>query len=157
MGSVVGASSAKASAVGVFGAFNAEASAPQMSGQLIQGASAVAGGYVDGSSLAKAKVDVGGAAQLASTSATALALETVGPSVASADAILSENPTIAATFGASPVFFAVGELGGAYSSGGTAPETVTSTFSVTIDSTKLSPKGDLLAGFFDPIVIGSGV
>jgi hypothetical protein len=60
-------------------------------------------------------------------------------------------------FGASPVFFGIGELDGFYSSGGTGTQTITSQFSETIDLTKLAVRQDLVAGFYNGQSTGSGI
>ena len=90
------------------------------------------------------------------TSGQAVALETGAPNAASSAAVLAANPNIKAAFGASPVFFAIGELGGGYSSGGTAAQTVTSSFSETVDLTQLPKRHDLLIGLDNGTVAGSG-
>lgn len=111
---------------------------------------------MDGKSTAKAKVVIGGPSMALAAQGSAVALQTAAPDAASASAVLAANPNIATGFGAAPTFFAIDELGGAYASGGTTAETITSTASLTVDLTQLASLQDLEVGFFDPTVVGSG-
>jgi len=79
------------------------------------------------------------------------------PTSASLAAILSGNAKIGAAFGAAPVFFGVGELGGAYATGGAATQTVTTTFSETLNLTELTSPQDLVVGLYGGAAAGTGV
>jgi hypothetical protein len=106
--------------------------------------------------VAKAQAAIGGASASFLTSGQAVALETGGPNAASSGAVLAANHDIKVAFGSSPVFFAVGELGGGYSSGGKASQTVTSSFDETVDLTQLAKRRDLVIGLDNGTVAGSG-
>ncbi len=154
-GATAGHAAAKTTAVGTSGYFSAYATTAPLYG-LIESAAASAYGTVDGTGKAKAKAIVGGAAMPFGTAGSAVALETAAPVAASTNAVLAANPTIAASFGASPTFFSVGELGGAYDAGGTTSDTTTSSLSLVVDTSRLASLGDLLVGFYHPTAIGSG-
>ena len=56
------------------------------------------------------------------------------------------------------MFFGIGELGGAYSTGGVgSSQTVTSSFNETVDLTQLNPLQDLVVGFYKGTTVGTGV
>ncbi len=98
---------------------------------------------------AKTEVTIGDPALAFATGGQAVAFESGAPDATSTAAILTANPTIAAAFGASPTFFAIAELGGAYAkSGGTASQTTTETVNLTVDLTQLAARQDLMAGFY---------
>ena len=111
---------------------------------------------MDGTVRGKAKVVIGGASMAFATQGTAVALQTAAPDAASTNAVLAANSNITAGFGPSPVFFAVDELGGAYSTGGTTLQTTTETVGLTVDLTKLASPEDLVAGLFNATVVGTG-
>ncbi len=77
------------------------------------------------------------------------------PTAATTSAVLSANSKIASMFAASPVFFAVGELGGGHSGAGSGPDTTTSAINETVDLTKLASRHDLMVGFYNADYIGS--
>ena len=83
-------------------------------------------------------------------------METGAPNSAATSAVLSANSNISTAFGASPVFFSMGELGGAHSTSGTTAQTVTSEIDLTVDLTKLSVRHDLLVGLYNGTSTGSG-
>ena len=85
-----------------------------------------------------------------------MAFVTGAPNAATTGAVLSANAKIAAAFGAAPVFFGVGELGGGYSNGGTHRQTVTSSFDMSVDLTKLAARDDLVVGLYNGKVVGGG-
>ena len=155
---VSGIATAKTKAAGTSGAFSAQGRATTPTGQLIISASAEASGTVDGTSTAKAKAEIGGPAVITAMQGSAVSLLQAAPIAASVSAVFAANPTIATAFGAAPTIFAIGELGGAYSTGGTGVETVTDTMDLTVQFvlSKLTTTGDLKIGLFDPIVLGSG-
>ncbi|MGI8841123.1 MAG: hypothetical protein ACR2F8_10155, partial [Caulobacteraceae bacterium] len=154
--SKAGMATATVKAAGASGTFGAFADTSLGAGQLIRSASASAGGGVDGASTAKAQAAIGGAAAAFSSGLQAIALETAAPDGASSGAVLAANASIAAAFGASPTFFAIGELGGGYSVGGAASQTVTSEIDETVDLTKLAARQDLPVGLYDGKVKGAG-
>ena len=126
-GALDGHASAKTKAIGVSGVFEAYAAASHPAAHLIELAkSAKAVGSVDGAGTAKAKVIIAGAANAFESQGSTVALQTADPDAASTAAALAANPNIAAAFGASPSFFSIGELGGAYNTNSTASETSTS-------------------------------
>ncbi len=157
---VAGHASAKTKSTGTIGTFSKFSSSADTSlaaGQPIQTASANAGGSVDGSQNSKAKVVIGAPAQPFESQGQAVALETAAPDAASTTAVLAANANIKTAFGASPEFFAIDELGGAYAkSGGTAPQTTTETVNLTVDLTQLASRQNLVAGFYNATELGAG-
>jgi hypothetical protein len=86
-----------------------------------------------------------------------VAIETGAPSSASTTAVLTDNPAIKTAFGASPVFFAIEQLGGKYAkSGGSGAQSVTDTVNLTVDLTKLASEQDLVVGFYGAAGAGTG-
>ncbi len=151
-----GHSSAKTRTTGTSGTFTAAADTSLAAGQLIQTGSASAGGSVDGSQNAKAKVVIG-LVQPLELQGQAVALESAAPDAGSTAAVLAANPNIAVAFGASPTFFAIDELGGSYDkAGGTVAHTTTETVNLTVDLTKLAARQDLVAGFYNATVLDAG-
>ncbi|MHB8528643.1 MAG: hypothetical protein ACYC8V_03915, partial [Caulobacteraceae bacterium] len=153
---LAGHATAKTKASGLSGTFSAIADTSLKAGQLIQTASASSGGSVDGFSKAKARVVVGGPSLAFQSRSQSLAFETGAPDAASTNAVLAANPNIAAAFGASPTFFAIGELGGSYSVNGTSSQTTTETLNLTVDLTRLASRQDLVAGFYNATAVGPG-
>jgi len=152
--------SATALADGASGAFTASAASTPATSQLIETVLATASGVVAGSSIGQAQAVVGGAAPAFATTQQGVAFATAAPNAASTSAVLAANANIATAFGASPSFFAIGELGGGYSSYGQpapASETTTSSIVETVDLTKLASRQQLVAGFYDGDVVGAGV
>ena len=49
----------------------------------------------------------------------------------------------------------MGELGGQYSTNGTVAQTIAASIDFDVDITKLSTKGDLIVGFFNPVSVGA--
>ena len=151
-------------ASGLSGPYDANANTSLAIGQLIQFASADAGGTVDGAESAKAKAIIGDPSSTEfafgpnfEAGGQAVALIDGAPNSTTTTDILAANSNIASKFGASPVFFASGELGGAHaSSGGTGSQTITDTVSLTVDLTQLPARHDLMVGLFNPTVLGSG-
>ena len=128
---------------------------PVSLGHLIYGATH-AYGAVYGVTKAKAKMGVGGYAQAFTYRATAIAQQEATPNAASIGAVMTANANIAAAFGASPSIFSIDEFGGGYAlSGGSGPQTITDTINLEVDLTKLSPLGDLIVGFFNPVATGA--
>ena len=144
-------------AKGASGTYRATATISQMGTTLVAGLSATAGGNVDGTSVAKASAGIGGNAPAFATSSQATALAMGAPAAASTAAVLNANAKIKAAFGASPVFFALGELGGGFSRGGTASQTATSEIDESVDLTKLASRQDLVVGFDHGTTLGAGV
>ncbi len=156
LGATDGHASAKTTASGLSGVFEAAASLPNTTGQLIEQAAVEAFGAVSGKSTAKVKLVDASPAMAFTTQGSAVADETVAPLGADTAAVLSANANIATAFGASPDFFAIDELGGAYSSGGSGSETMTSTADMTVDLTQVAAPQDLLIGLFDATTLGAG-
>ncbi|MGI9170719.1 MAG: hypothetical protein ACR2FH_11205, partial [Caulobacteraceae bacterium] len=152
----VGSATATTTATGAFGTLLAAASTGPASGQLIQSLSTSAAGMVDGTSTDTAQTAVGGKAAAFDSISQAVALETGAPNAASTSAVLSANKAIANAFGGSPVFFAIGELGGGYSSGGTIAQTTTVSLDESVDLTKLGARNDLVVGLYNGTAVGSG-
>nr|MDQ2860757.1 hypothetical protein [Pseudomonadota bacterium] len=149
---------ATATATGVSGSFSASAStSTQPGGQLVPAISALTSGMVDGTSQGNAQVNVGGASAAFLTGPQGVALATGAPGSASTAAVLAANANIAAAFGSSPSFFAVGELGAGHSSAGNIAQTTTSEIDETVDLTQLSTLQDLIVGFYNGDAVGSGV
>jgi hypothetical protein len=155
--SASGTGTALTTVTGASGTYSAASAAALRPGKLIESVSAVAGGAADGTAVAKSISGIGGAAILTSTAYQAVAFIEGAPSALSTTAVLTANAAIKTAFGAAPVFFGIGELGGAYSTNGTATQTVTSSFSETVDLTKLTPLQDLVVGFYGGTAVGTGV
>jgi hypothetical protein len=69
------------------------------------------------------------------------------------------NPNIKSAFTTgktTPTYFGMGELGGAYSIGGSGSETETSSVHMTVDLAKVSPLHDLIIGFYSGTAAGAG-
>jgi hypothetical protein len=90
----------------------------------------------------------------------AVALLTAEPKSTDVNSILSSNANIKTAFTVplSPIYFGIGELGGAYaySTNDTASETETSSVHMTVDLTKVAHLHDLLIGFYSGTAAGSG-
>jgi len=157
-GSIAGMATAIATAKGTSGSATANASTASTNGNLVQLASAETSGPADGTSNAESKVTIGGAALANVTGYQAVAIGTGAPSSASTKAVMTANPLIKTAFGTGPVFFAIGELGGAYSVGGTAAsQTAAAEIDETVDLTLLASRTDLVIGFYNGAAFGSGV
>jgi hypothetical protein len=128
-----------------------------VAGNLVTSAAAHATGTVNGTNLAEAQVGIGGPSIAFATGPQSLAFETGEPDSSSTSAVLSANPGIAAAFGVSPAFFAIGELGAAYGSGAAGSQTNTSEIDLTVDLTELGSRQDLVVGLYNPTVVGSGI
>jgi hypothetical protein len=144
------------SATGKSGFYNASAATSLLTGQLVESLNTTASGSADGTSLAAAEALVGGT-NPASTAYQAEAFEDGAPTATTTSAVLADNSNIKTAFGASPVFFATGELGGRYSTSGTGSETTTSTLDESIDLTQLATRGDLIVGLYSGDAVGTGV
>jgi hypothetical protein len=136
-------------ATGASGFASAAAGASLTPGSLVQNVSADATDDVAGKTVASSAATIGGSQAAFVTTGQAVALVTGAPSAATTSAILAANSSIKTAFGSSPVFFAVGELGGSYTAAGSGTETSTSTIDETIDLTKLSSVKDLVIGLYD--------
>jgi hypothetical protein len=86
------------------------------------------------------------------------ALITAEPAMTDVNRINEYNPNIKSAFttGKTPTYFGLGELGGAFSPGGSGSETETSSVHMTVDLTKVLPLHDLLIGFFSGTAAGTG-
>jgi hypothetical protein len=154
-----GPATAQTTASGVSGSYAASATISTISGLLVTDAAASAGGGVDGTSLAVAGAEIGGLFGGFVTGAQSVGQVDGAPIAAVTNAVLGSpvNAGIKAAFGASAVFFGVGELGGGYSAGGTTSQTATSQFSETVDLTKLASRTDLEVGLLGGVGSGTGV
>ena len=151
---VSGVGTATTTATGVSGTISATENASLFSGQLVQSVSAATSGAVDGTSVDKAYAAIAGASKAAT--GQGVAYVEGAPLAASISAVLTKNASINTAFGASPVFFGIAELGGAYSAGGKTTQTITSSFSETVDLTQLATPEDLVAGFYSGKATGAG-
>jgi hypothetical protein len=152
-----GAATATTTTTGSGGVYSATASTKAVVGGLSLTLSASAGGGVDGGSVGKAMVAVGGAAPAIVTLGQALAIETGAPSAASAALVLNANPAIKAMFGLKPLVYGIGELGGGYSSAGAAGQSTTSEVDATLAGPALSATGHLVLGAYGGVALGGGV
>jgi hypothetical protein len=93
------------------------------------------------------------------TTRQAVATATLAPSVGSTAVtnVLNANGAIAAAFGGATQYYAVGELGGGHATGGTAAQTTTSTFSLTLAQNAVPTGGDLVVGLYGGVTKGAGV
>ena len=92
------------------------------------------------------------------TTSQAVAHITGAPTAADISAVRSANTNINTAFNTpSPAFFALGELGGHYTSAGTGSETTTASLDLTVDLTKLATREHLIVGLFGGQSTGSGV
>jgi hypothetical protein len=155
-GSVSGSADAKSLAVGASGVDQAQASTAAQSGELVTTVSGWTEAQVDGTTLVASHADLAGAGFSFVTGDQAVAFVSGAPTSAITSAVLSANPTINTAFGASPSFFAVGELEGAHSAGGSASQTVNSEISMTVDLTQLAARHDLMIGLFNGTEVGAG-
>jgi hypothetical protein len=83
---------------------------------------------------------------------------TAEPTTADVTNILNSNSSIKTAFtnnDPSPLYFGIGELGGAYSSSGAGSETETSSIDMTVDLTKAGTLHDLIIGFYSGTVHGT--
>ena len=155
---LAGLATASTTVTGLSGTLSASANDALRPGQLIQTVSSTTSGVVDGTSAAKAMAGIGANALALSTTLQGVAFIEGAPSIASANTVLNSNTNIKAAFGSAPVFFGIGELGGAYSTGAAGgSQTVTSSFTETVDLTQLNPLQDLVVGFYKGTAIGTGV
>ncbi len=159
-GAAPGATVAKAKATGTSGVFSAQATSGghgPADGLLVTEVSATGSGAVDGANKAKVRADINVAAASFVAAGQAKAFVTGLPEAADTTAVLDANPGIASAFGASPVFFAEGELGGQYSTGGTAAQTITDTVEIKVDLSKLASPKDLMIGLFNATPLDEGL
>ncbi len=105
-----------------------------------------AGGSVAAATTAQA--EIGGTAHDLIDTGEGVAFVTGAPASASTDPVLTQNPTIAAAAGASPIFLAQVELGGSYAVGGSGVETETSSFAITVKLDAADLTKDLVIGLF---------
>ncbi|MEO8927789.1 MAG: hypothetical protein ABI306_11575, partial [Caulobacteraceae bacterium] len=156
-GTSVGPASAATTASGITGSFTASAGASLVAGSLIQSVATTTTGAVDGTSFGQAQGAISGNSAALVSAGQGVALETGAPSAASSNAVLAANAAIKSKFGVSPVFFAIGEVGGGHSSVGTFSQTTTSSISETVDLTQLASRQDLVVGLYSGAFTGSGV
>jgi len=157
---------AHAMATGATGSFLARAETTLVTGGLVEQVLATATGAVDGVSVGNAGVAIGTAGPAfihtnevgaGAVGAGAVAMETGAPLAAGTAPVLANNAKIKAAFGAGPVFFATGELGAGHFNGGTKTETTTSEIDETVNLTKLASRQDLVVGFYNGTITGTGV
>jgi hypothetical protein len=154
-----------ASAAGASGSFTATAETTLATGALVEQVLAKSSGPAFGTGFGTAGEMGFGAAGIAIGVAGpgfitgnlggpgALAVEIGAPTAAGTSPVLAANSKIKSAFGASPVFFAIGELGGSNFTNGTTVTTA-SVIDETVDLTKLTTRGDLLIGFYNGTVVG---
>jgi hypothetical protein len=155
-GTVTGPAIATVTGTGASGNFTATAGSSQVAGQLILSDSATTTGVVKGTASGQAKAAITGASN-AFIKTGGVAFVTGAPNAASTTAVLSANSNISTAFGASPSFFAIGELGGWHSSLGNTAQVTTSTLYEAVDLTQLAVRGDLIVGLYNGAAVGSGV
>ena len=126
-------------------------------GMLVTYTNAIADATVSGASTAKTQAGIGATSAAFSTGAQAIAQIMGVPTAADVTSVLSANSNISAAFAAktNPDYFAIGELGGAYSTNDTDPETETSSIHMGVDLTKITPK-DLILGLYNGTATGAG-
>jgi hypothetical protein len=71
--------------------------------------------------------------------------------------VLNANAAIKAAFTGAGQYYAVGELGGGHAGGGTASQTTTAQFNMTLDRSTVPAGGNLIVGLYGGDTIGSGV
>jgi hypothetical protein len=145
-----GTASATATGTGITGTVHAESHAGNASitGNLVTATDAFADAPVSGASTAKTSAAIGvTSAAFDSSGKQSIAQITGAPTAGDVSAILLANPAI--NFGVSPVYFGIGELGGAYSTNDTGTETETSQVKETVDLTKAGTLHDLFIGFYN--------
>jgi hypothetical protein len=112
---------------------------------------------VSGTSSAQAEAAIGGSAAAFTTGEQAIATATGAPNLTSVNTVLGANSNIAAAFNhANPSYFAMGEVGGAYSSSGSGAQVDTSTINLSVDLTQLAARNDLELGLFSGTSSGAG-
>ena len=162
-GSSAGTASATAIGNGASGdAQSAAVSGNITTGGLVTAASANADTPVAGASTALTWAAIGNGAISAPALVTtdqAVAQITAEPTVTDVATINTANPAINTAFHTNdptPVYFAIGELGGAYSTSAVGQETETSAVHMTVDLTKAGTLHDLLIGIYSGAATGSG-
>ena len=149
---------ATATGNGSSGTVAATAQATVRAGSLITNEAAYANAVVNGTSTAKADALVGTTPPAFDSTSQSVAFVTGIPSPASVSAVLAANPNISAAFAAtaSPSYFAIGEMGGGYSSSGFGLQTSTSEITFNVDLTKVGTLDHFLLGLYNPVTTGAG-
>ena len=156
-----GAATASLLAEGVSGHYSANASSLGSSGAL-SALSASVSGDIDGAANRHAKAigfaaaSFGVAVPAFSTGDQGIATEVASPSTAAVGAALADDGKIRKALGASPSYFAIGEIGGARQNGGAGSETVDEQLKMTISPGSLVNPKNLLIGFYGDKALGSG-
>jgi len=154
-----GAGSALATAIGkgATGSVQAIASTSMPSSAHVYSMTAQTNADVIGSTTITAESLLQATAPAFLSSEQAVAIGTGSPSSASTNAILAANPTISSALGSNPSIFALEEVGGGFSVGGTSSETTRSEvqFYANLDSSDKSQ--DLKIGFYSGKLSGSGI
>jgi hypothetical protein len=135
---------------------SASANSSGVASNLVTAVSATASGVVSGASSAEAETSIGTAASVFVTGEQAVAAVTGAPAPSSVTPILNGNSNIDAAVSPSPSFFAVGELGGAYSQGGSGSQVSTTSVNLTVNLAQLTAPQNLEIGLFDGTMVGSG-
>jgi hypothetical protein len=102
-------------------------------------------------------VQFGLATPTSDTTDQGVAYLTGAPTTANVNAVLAANSAIKAAFAVSPSYFGIAELGGAFTTGGTAADTTTSTVTESVDLSQLTSRQDLLVGLYGGTLVGAGV
>lgn len=156
--------SALATGKGVSGTFDATAHDTMLGSPLVLGLAAEAKGVVDGtatnssSGTAVAKAAYSSAMPAFDTTSQAVA-EVIGtPTTGDIIPVLTANENLRTTFSsaATPSFFAMGELGGAYDVKGVGQETTDSDVRFLVDPSKLADPEHLVLGFYNATKVGAG-
>ena len=155
-----GTAAANASGAGADGTVHAESYSNYnnvANGMLVTYTNAIADAPVSGTSAAQTQAGIGATSAAFTTGAQSIAKVMGVPTPANVTSVLSANSNISAAFTSkvTPDYFAIGELGGAYSTNDTEPETETASIHMGVDLTKITPK-DLILGLYSGTETGSG-
>ena len=157
-----GAANATATGNGASGTATANAltsSAVTDPANAILSAQAQASATVATTAISDAALQYGNTAMAFITNRQAVANATLAPATnaTAVTNVLGANAAIATAFTGATQYYAVGELGGAHSTGGTAVQTQTSSFSLKLAQSAVPAGGDLIVGLYGGETTGSGV
>jgi hypothetical protein len=129
---------ATAEGSGASGSLTSHAATSEASTQPITNLSASGSASINSSSESESSAKYGGAAPTSVTDVQSISQIVGDPSALAGDAALNANADIKSGFGASPSFYAIGELGGSYTASGTGGEVSTSSVSFTLNQAGIS-------------------
>ena len=160
-----GSASALATGNGASGTVNAAAETSEATfnnmhpANAIDAAATSAKASVETTGIAAADLRYGNTAFSFITNQQAVANLDLAPSAGSSAVrhVLDTNPAIKSAFGAKPVFYGVGELGGGHAAGGTASDTSSAAASITLDQVSVPAGARLMVGLYGGKVEGHGV